>query len=203
MAIFGYLVASPALKNTDSYRQRLMSVGCDSLYEERGEDERLRPVWKLLIEQIPNQSTLVVPRLSMIIRDSSHLTAFFQWVELKNIRIIAFDDKFDTDDKAYPARSSKEMVNYLVSIPKDALQMRAEIKRGMKPKALRRFKATGAKNKPERNAAIVNLYQSGMPISAIQKVSGFRSRSSLYRVLDDAGVAYNRGHSKQERQQKQ
>ncbi len=41
--------------------------------------------------------------------------------------------------------------------------------------------------------AIVNMYNSGLSIDDIWKVSGFKSRTSVFRVLNRNGVQLNRG----------
>lgn len=44
------------------------------------------------------------------------------------------------------------------------------------------------------------MYQQGESIDKIWKMSGFKSRQSVFNVLDAAGVDFNRGHSKKELQ---
>ena len=41
---------------------------------------------------------------------------------------------------------------------------------------------------------IVSMYNSGHTIDDIWTVSGFRSRSSVFRILNKYGVKLNRGH---------
>ncbi|MGL5894763.1 MAG: recombinase family protein, partial [Bacteroidales bacterium] len=50
--------------------------------------------------------------------------------------------------------------------------------------------------KLERNKMVVNMYKSGHTIDDIWKVSGFKSRSSIFRILNDVGVDLNRGNTK-------
>ena len=49
-------------------------------------------------------------------------------------------------------------------------------------------------SKLERNMNVINLYKSGYPINEIWKQSGFRSRSSVFRILNDAGIKLQRGN---------
>lgn len=41
---------------------------------------------------------------------------------------------------------------------------------------------------------VVNMYKSGHTIDDIGKVSGFKSRSSIFRILDVVRVDMDRGH---------
>ena len=48
----------------------------------------------------------------------------------------------------------------------------------------------------ERNRRIINMYREGFSIDDIIDQSGFKSRSSVFRILNDAGVDLNRGRTK-------
>ena len=65
--------------------------------------------------------------------------------------------------------------------------------------AIRRKRAKPGRKKPEkgsmkqkRNEKCVEMYQTGIPIKEIQKQAGFRSKSSVFRILRDSGVKLNR-----------
>ncbi len=51
-------------------------------------------------------------------------------------------------------------------------------------------------NRIGRKECVVNMYKSGHLINEIWKASGFRSRSSVFRVLKEAGIVLNRGRKK-------
>ena len=57
-----------------------------------------------------------------------------------------------------------------------------------------RPKTKAAETKQERESTIVSMYNSGHAIDDIWTVSGFRSRSSVFRILNKYGVKLNRGH---------
>jgi hypothetical protein len=46
--------------------------------------------------------------------------------------------------------------------------------------------------KQKRNEKCVEMYQTGIPIEEIQKQAGFRSKSSVFRILRDSGIKLNR-----------
>lgn len=45
----------------------------------------------------------------------------------------------------------------------------------------------------DREKAIVNMYNSGVSMDDIWRMSGFKSRTSVFRVLNRNGVELNRG----------
>ena len=61
--------------------------------------------------------------------------------------------------------------------------------------------------KLDREKTVVNLYVAGHPIDEIWRASGFRSRSSVFRILNKNGIKLNRGNtpdlSRKETQSKQ
>ena len=47
--------------------------------------------------------------------------------------------------------------------------------------------------KLDREKTVINLYVVGHPIDEVWRASGFRSRSSVFRILNKHGVTLNRG----------
>ena len=48
--------------------------------------------------------------------------------------------------------------------------------------------------KLDREKTVINQYVAGHPIDEVWRVSGFRSRSSVFRILNKHGVKLNRGN---------
>ena len=45
-----------------------------------------------------------------------------------------------------------------------------------------------------REKTVINLYVAGHPIDEVWRASGFRSRSSVFRILNKHGIKLNRGN---------
>ena len=48
--------------------------------------------------------------------------------------------------------------------------------------------------KLDRGKTVINLYVAGHPIDEVWRASGFRSRSSVFRILNKHGIKLNRGN---------
>ena len=48
--------------------------------------------------------------------------------------------------------------------------------------------------KLDREKTVIKLYVSGHPIDEVWRASGFRSRSSVFRILNKHGIKLNRGN---------
>ncbi len=48
--------------------------------------------------------------------------------------------------------------------------------------------------KLDREKTVINLYVAGHPIDEVWRASGFRSRSSVFRILNKHGIKLNRGN---------
>ena len=57
-----------------------------------------------------------------------------------------------------------------------------------------KFKTLTAKEKAERENMIVSMYNNGHTLDDIYSMSGFKSRSSVFRILNKYGVKLNRGN---------
>lgn len=58
-------------------------------------------------------------------------------------------------------------------------------------------------SRAEREKTIVDMYNNGYPIDDIWKMSGFNSKSSIWRILNKYGVWLNRGRTSGPRVKKQ
>ena len=53
--------------------------------------------------------------------------------------------------------------------------------------------STSKERHMDREKTVINLYAAGHPIEEVWKASGFRSRSSVLRILNKHGIKLNRG----------
>jgi len=88
-----------------------------------------------------------------------------------------------------------DILNVVALLPKEAFDS-AILDAVRKVKSRMRTLSPVDYNRIERKECVVNMYKSGHLINEIWKASGFRSRSSVFRVLKEAGITLNRGRKK-------
>jgi len=89
-----------------------------------------------------------------------------------------------------------DILNVVALLPKEAFDVRKSSDAIRKVKSRMRTLSPVDYNRIERKECVVNMYKSGHLINEIWKASGFRSRSSVFRVLKEAGITLNRGRKK-------
>ena len=196
MAKVGYIYQTPHDDTLDEAREWMRQYGCIQIVEEHSEHERLRPQWKQLLATLDRGDELVVPKLSNAVRGSRELAAFIELCRVKMIRIISLGDKIDTGDKLFPETTVADVMLMFGSLPEEAMALRkasAHVQ-NLQRNFSERPKTKIAETKQERESVIVSMYNSGHTIDDIWTVSGFRSRSSVFRILNKYGVKLNRGH---------
>lgn len=170
--------------------------------EELEEHEKLRPQWKQLLSKLRRGDEIIVTRFSNAVRGVRELSFFLEYCRKAMLRIISIHDRIDSGDILFPKGNTSTFLNVIAALPADIVAMRmasTHVKRLQKP---RKPNTPSGRSKLERDKTIVNLYKSGHPIDEIWRISGFRSRSSVFRILLKYGVSFNRGHSKEEIQRK-
>lgn len=115
---------------------------------------------------------------------------------MKVIRLISIHDKIDSGNELFPETQTSDILLTIALLPVEvnANRKSANNKRQLKNKI--KVLTSAAHNKAERAKLVVNMYKSGHTIDDIWKTSGFKSRSSIFRILNTAGVDLNRGHTK-------
>ncbi len=193
MAKVGYIYKAEVDDTFQSSVDWMQQYGCCRIVEETPESEKSRVKFKSLLEILETGDELVVAKFSNAVRSTRELSVLLELGRTKMVRLISLGDKIDTANKLWPQTSAADAMDMLAKLPMEALALR---KQGEHIDYLR--KATLSKkvkvlSKSDRELQIVNMYNDGHTIDDIWKSSGFRSRSSIFRVLNKFNVQLNRG----------
>ena len=192
MAKVGYIFLAEAYESTESDKAWMERYGCVRIVEEKTEDEKLRPEWKALLMSLERGDELVLSKFSNALRGTRELSFFLELCRIKVIRIISINDKIDSKDEVFPAMKTSEFLDMIGSLPAEVARFRKASTHIMRLRTVKK-KTKATKSRQERETTIVNMYNGGHAIDDIWAVSGFKSRSSIFRILKKYGIALNRG----------
>lgn len=194
MAKVGYVMNYAGYRaNTD--KEWMKRFGCNKIMEEQ-QDYELRTEWNKLLDRLNKGDELVVPKLSHVLRETRQLSYLLEYCRLKEIRLISIHDRIDSGNELFPETQMSDILNVVALLPKEAFDIRKSSDAVRKVKSRMRTLSPVDYNRIERKEFVVNMYKSGHLINEIWKASGFRSRSSVFRVLKEAGITLNRGRKK-------
>lgn len=194
MAKVGYVMNYAGYRaNTD--KEWMRRFGCNEIMEEQ-QDYELRTEWNKLLDRLNKGDELVVPKLSHVLRETRQLSYLLEYCRLKEIRLISIHDRIDSGNELFPETQMSDILNVVALLPKEAFDIRKSSDAVRKVKSRMRTLSPVDYNRIERKEFVVNMYKSGHLINEIWKASGFRSRSSVFRVLKEAGITLNRGRKK-------
>lgn len=194
MAKVGYVMNYAGYRaNTD--KEWMKRFGCNEIMEEQ-QDYELRTEWNKLLDRLNKGDELVVPKLSHVLRETRQLSYLLEYCRLKGIRLISIHDRIDSGNELFPETQMSDILNVVALLPKEAFDIRKSSDAVRKVKSRMRTLSPVDYNRIERKEFVVNMYKSGHLINEIWKASGFRSRSSVFRVLKEAGITLNRGRKK-------
>ena len=192
MAKVGYIFLAEAYESIGSDKAWMEKYGCVKIVEERTEDEKLRPEWKALLMSLERGDELVLSKFSNALRGTRELSYFLELCRIKVIRIISIHDKVDSKDEVFPALKTSDFLDVIGSLPAEVATLRKASTHIMRQRTIK-TKSKTTKSRQEREATIVNMYNGGHAIDYIWAVSGFKSRSSIFRILKKYGITLNRG----------
>ena len=193
MAKFGYLFHSRNLVTRDEDRVWMTKFGCGTVIEEDGIQERFRPEWRRMLSNLKDGDVVVVSRLSNALRGIRELGVLLGLCKECGIRLISIHDEIDSKGKLFPDTTAGDVLDVIGRISAETTAIRRsearilQRRRDMKPKT----EKESVRLKKEKT--VINMYNSGHSIDDIWKVSGYKSRTSVFRVLNRNGVQLNRG----------
>ncbi len=195
MAKIGYIFKANHYDAFDADREWMRQYGCVQIVEEEVEHEALRPQWKQLLASIERGDEVVVSKFSNAMRGSRELASFIEFCRIKVVRIISIHDKIDSKGKLFPETTVAEVLEMFGALPEEAAALRKASAHVMHLQLNIKSptKKTKSLSKTDREKTIVDMYNNGHSIDDIFAVSGFSSRSSIFRILNKHGVKLNRG----------
>lgn len=202
MAKMGYIMVTPHYDNLEEDRKWMEDFGCLEIITDLAQHEKQRPMFQELLEKLEVGDTLVIPKLSNAVRSLGGLSSLLEHCRTQGIRIVAFRDRIDSADEAFPSVRTSDLLNVIALMPDETTAVRNQAAHVSELKKLSKTGSIKIMSKAERDQTIVNLYLSGLPIEKILQASGFKARSSVYRILDAYNIEYNRGFSQKEKDKK-
>jgi len=192
MATTGYMFLSRNLLTHDEDTTWMRDFGCDSIIEERGSQEKLRPEWRRMLAGLQPGDIIVVSKLSNAVRGIRELGAFLDLCNEIGVRVVSIHDAIDSGNILFPDTTQTDILKTIGSLSAEATSIRRSENR-MLMKRKGKLNLVKDALRADREKAIVNMYNSGVSMDDIWRMSGFKSRTSVFRVLNRNGVQLNRG----------
>ena len=192
MAKTGYLFLAKGYKAREEDIAWMKEFGCDSIVIEEGIKERLRPQWRKLLTLLKKGDEIVLTRLSNAVRGIRELGAFLDLCRAYRIRIVSIHDKIDTKNELFPETTVGEVLDVISRISEEATKVRRSEGRIIRELKTQKKEKTKSALRQDREKMIINMYRSGHAIEDIWRVSGYKSRTPIFRVLQRNGVELDR-----------
>ena len=195
MAKVGYIFKADLYDGFDADMEWMQQYGCIQVIVESVEHEALRPQWKQLIAKLERGDEIVVAKFSNALRGSRELAAFIEFCRIKVVRIISIHDRIDSMGNMFPETTVADVLNMFAALTEETTLLRnssahaMHLRQNIKAPA----KSLRAKDQADRENTIVDMYRKGHSIDSILAVSGFSSRSSIFRILNKYKVKLDRG----------
>lgn len=196
MAKIGYLPYLPQYAGGTDDRQWMADFGCEDIVEEQSVEGGYRLGWDRLLAAIGKGDTLVISKLAHVVKGARQLSFFLEFCRIKSVRLISLHDGIDSDNELFPETKVSDVLNMVARLPEEANAVRKMVSHQGKLTKGIKVLSQAAYGRLERKKLVANMYKSGYTIEDIWKASGFRSRSSIFRVLKDAGVELKRSRNK-------
>lgn len=196
MAKIGYLPYLPQYAGGTDDRQWMADFGCEDIVEEQSVEGGYRLGWDRLLAAIGKGDTLVISKLAHVVKGARQLSFFLEFCRIKSVRLISLHDGIDSDNELFPETKVSDVLNMVARLPEEANAVRKMVSHQGKLTKGIKVLSQAAYGRLERKKLVANMYKSGYTIEDIWKASGFRSRSSIFRVLKDVGVELKRSRNK-------
>ena len=178
--------------------QWMKDHGCCTIYIEDEHNEKERIEWKDMLAQLSCGDEIIISKFSHAVRGSREFSVFCDFLRREKVKVISIHDQMDTSGKLFSPKPLSAFMDMLATLPTETLALRQAHEHEAKLRARKHPRAI-SQTKHDRNKMIVRMYKQGETIEKIWKMSKFKSRQSVFNVLDAEGVIFNRRHTKKGR----
>lgn len=190
-------MTAPGYEDFSADSEWMESFGCvEIVREELSATDKARTLWDSLMARVRFGDTVVIPKLSNALRGARQLVFFLEFCRVKNIRLVSIHDRIDSGNELFPETRTGDVLTAIALLPKEANAIRKSSRHISRIKKHIDSISDKAVSRAERNRRVVNMYLEGFSIDEIHEKSGFRSRSSVFRILNEANVQLDRGRWK-------
>ena len=204
MAKVGYIYKANHYDTYEADKEWMLNFGCVQVIEEETDHEVMRPQWKQLMSALDRGDELVVSKFSNAVRSVRELSVCIEMCRIKVVRLISIQDRIDSHNELFKETTAADVLEMVGALPEEIAALRKSSSHIMlfQKNIKVATKSPKAMSKSERNKNIVDMYNAGYSIDDIANVSGFSSKSSIFRILKDYHVDLNRGRTKGPRHKK-
>lgn len=185
MARIGYVVTELPEQRIEEDEQRIQKENCDFIYRERYNVEGKTKELKKLIDNLNDGDEIIFLSMANAFKGVRQLCLFLNISRIKNLRIIFLRDRIDSYGEKYES-STENLLHAISTLTEDSYAIRKIRKLSEKRERSR------SQAKQLRNEKCVELYKAGLPTDKIKKQVGFRSKSSVFRILRASEVKADR-----------
>ena len=202
MAKVGYIFKANHYDSYEADKEWMLKFGCVQVIEEENGHEKLRP--QQLMNAIDRGDELVVSKFSNAVRGVRELAVCIEMCRIKVVRLISIHDRIDSRNELFKETTAAEVLEMIGALPEEIAALRKSsshimlFQKNIKSPA----KTVKTLSRTERERTIVDMYNAGYSMDDIANVSGFSSRSSIFRILNKYNVDLNRGRTKGPRRKK-
>ncbi len=193
MAKVGYIYRAEVDDTFETNKEWMEQYGCCRIFIEEPKSEKQRVEWQGLLDVLETGDELVVAKFSNAVRSTRELSLLLDLCRVKLVRLISIGDKIDTANKLWPETTAADAMMMLAKLPAEAQAVRRHVEHVSFLKRASISKKVKVLSKSDRELQIVNMYNNGHTIDDIWASSGFKSRSSVFRILNKFNVQLNRG----------
>lgn len=185
----GYVLLDPSNDYQKADIEKMQAVGCEKIFVDDIADEEIRPQYCKMRGGLKCGDEVVLISFRNAVRGARGLASLFEDCRVKKARLISLDDQVDSRNEMFTS-STSQLMDAIATLHGDVIAVRMANKRSH----VKKSEISG--NKVLRNQRCIALYKNGSSIEDIKKETGFSSKSSIFRVLKEAGVKLERRNRK-------
>lgn len=195
MAKTGYIFLSKNYLMKEEGITWMKDFRCDLITEEKGIQEKLKPEWPIMLAGLKEEDTIVILKRRHVLHSIRELGVFLDLCKQYDIRLISIHDSIDSKGELFFS-TTQDILFVFRSLFSEVTSMRKSETRVLKMCNGTHPKTLKAGFKLGREKTAVNMYNSDYSIDDVWKVSGHKSRTSVFRVLNRREIQLSRDRHK-------
>lgn len=188
----GYARVSTREQNLSSQEDALNKAGCIRIFTDKiSGKEFKREGLTACMDYLRSGDTLVIYRLDRLGRSVKEMLELCAQLENRHIKLVSLQDNLDTSTAV--GRFTMQILASLAEYNRNLILegCKAGIEAAMK-RGVRFGRKQGIKMKKPKKDAVIQLYKAGTTVQQIMKITGIKSKQTIYNYLNEENIQPNR-----------
>ena len=156
------------------------------------QETNVRDGYKQFVSTIQEEDTVVFYSMQDVFQQIEPFIMFLRYCKTKQVRVISISDEIDSKDEVFPLSSSQQWMKILSQMKTGTIHECDDARSEL-------YDKNCDEERLKKHRMVINLYLAGYTVSEILRLTGYRTKATIYRIIQRYGIEIQNPNMRREK----